>query len=140
LYNLVERSVELEVLPACRDYGLGLIPWSPLHGGLLGGILRKDQRRRSKHGRAADSLDKHRPQVEAYEGFCDEVGEQPADVALAWLLQRDGVTAPIIGPRNVEQLDGSLRALEIGLDEKALARLDEIWPGPGGAAPEAYAW
>jgi len=140
LYNLVERSVELEVLPACRDYGLGLIPWSPLDGGLLGGILRKEQQHRSKSGRAAESLDKHRPQVEAYEAFCDDLGEQPADVALAWLLHQDGVTAPIIGPRTVEQLDGSLRALEISLDEKSLGRLDEIWPGPGGPAPEAYAW
>jgi aryl-alcohol dehydrogenase-like predicted oxidoreductase len=140
LYNLVVRSVELEVLPACRDYGLGLIPWSPLHGGLLGGVLRKEQQRRSRRGRAAEGLDRHRPQVEAYEAFCDELGEQPADVALAWLLHQDGVTAPIIGPRTVEQLEGALRALELTLDEKALARLDEIWPGPGGPAPEAYAW
>jgi NDP-hexose 2,3-enoyl reductase len=140
LYNLVERSVELEVLPACRDYGLGLIPWSPLHGGLLGGVLRKDEQRRSKRGRARNGLEEHRPQVEAYEAFCDELGEQPADVALSWLLHQDGVTAPIIGPRTAEQLDGSLRALEITLDAKALTRLDEIWPGPGGPAPEAYAW
>jgi aryl-alcohol dehydrogenase-like predicted oxidoreductase len=140
LYNLVERTVELEVLPACIDYGLGVIPWSPLHGGLLGGILRKEQQRRSKRGRAAEGLEKHRPQVEAYEAFCDELGEQPADVALAWLLRQKGVTAPIIGPRTIEQLDGSLRALDITLDDKALSRLDEIWPGPGGAAPEAYAW
>jgi NDP-hexose 2,3-enoyl reductase len=140
LYNLAERTVELEVLPACRDYGLGLIPWSPLHGGLLGGILRKQQLSRSAHGRAAQALEKHRPQVEKYEAFCDELGEPPTDVALAWLLKQDGVTAPIIGPRTVEQLDGSLRALEITLDEHATKRLDEIWPGPGGPAPEAYAW
>jgi len=140
LYNLAARTVELEVLPACRDYGLGLIPWSPLHGGLLGGILRKQELTRSAQGRAAQALDKHRAKVEAYERFCDELGEPPADVALAWLLHQDGVTAPIIGPRTVEQLDGSLRALEIKLDENARKRLDEIWPGPGGTAPEAYAW
>ena len=140
IYNLAERSVELEVLPACRDYGLGLIPWSPLHGGLLGGILRKEQKGRSASGRAADSLGAHRPKVEAYEAFCDELGEHPADVGLAWLLHQDGVTAPIIGPRTAGQLDGSLRALEITLEDKALGRLDEIWPGPGGPAPEAYAW
>jgi aryl-alcohol dehydrogenase-like predicted oxidoreductase len=140
LYNLAERSIELEVLPACRDYGVGVIPWSPLHGGLLGGILRKQEQRRSRRGRAADAIEKHRPQVEAYETYCDELGEDPANVALAWLLHQDGVTAPIIGPRTMEQLDGPLRALEISLDEKALARLDEIWPGPGGGAPEAYAW
>jgi aryl-alcohol dehydrogenase-like predicted oxidoreductase len=132
--------VELEVLPAAADYGLGVIPWSPLHGGALGGILRKEQRGRSAKGRAANALEAHRDRIEAWEGFCDELGEQPADVALAWLLHQPAVTAPIIGPRTQEQLDGSLRALEITLEEKALARLDEIFPGPGGTAPEAYAW
>ncbi|MGH2604532.1 MAG: aldo/keto reductase, partial [Dehalococcoidia bacterium] len=140
LYNLAQRSIELEVLPACRDYGLGVIPWSPLHGGLLGGILRKQKLGRSAQGRAAQALEKHRPQVEKYESFCDELGEPPADVALAWLLRQEGVTAPIIGPRTVEQLDGTMRALEFTLDEHARKRLDEIWPGPGGPAPEAYAW
>ena len=140
LYNLVERTVELEVLPACRAYGLGLIPWSPLHGGLLGGVLRKEGAGRSKEGLARDNLDKHRSQVEDYEAFCASLGEDPANVGLAWLLAQEGVTAPIIGPRTLEQLDGALRALELDLDEKALARLDEIWPGPGAAAPEAYAW
>jgi aryl-alcohol dehydrogenase-like predicted oxidoreductase len=128
------------VLPAAQDYGLGVIPWSPLHGGLLGGILRKQDRNRSSGGRADDFLKTNRAAVEAYEAFCDELGEEPANVALAWLLHQPAVTAPIIGPRTIEQLDGALRALEIKLDDKALARLDEIWPGPGGTAPEAYAW
>lgn len=140
LYNLAARTVELEVLPAAHDYGLGVIPWSPLQGGLLGGILRKQDRNRSSGGRAEDTLNANRGAVEAYEAFCDELGEEPANVALAWLLHQPTVTAPIIGPRTIEQLDGALRALEIQLDDKALARLDEIWPGPGGAAPEAYAW
>jgi aryl-alcohol dehydrogenase-like predicted oxidoreductase len=140
LYNLAARTVELEVLPAAIDYGLGVIPWSPLEGGLLGGILRKQERNRSNSGRADDTLNANRPAVEAYEAFCDELGEDPANVALAWLLHQPAVTAPIIGPRTLEQLDGALRALDIVLDEKALTRLDEIWPGPGGAAPEAYAW
>jgi len=140
LYNLAERTIELEVLPACRDYGIGVIPWSPLHGGLLGGILRKQDRGRSGVGRAAQLLETMRPAVEAYEAFCDDLGEQPADVALAWLLHQDGVTAPIIGPRTAEQFTGSLRALEITLDADALARLDKIFPGPGGPAPQAYAW
>ncbi|HXR42337.1 MAG TPA: aldo/keto reductase [Acidothermaceae bacterium] len=140
LYNLAARTVELEVLPAAIDYGLGVIPWSPLQGGLLGGILRKQERNRSNSGRADDTLNANRPAVEAYEAFCDELGEDPANVALAWLLHQPAVTAPIIGPRTLEQLDGALRALDIVLDEKALTRLDEIWPGPGGAAPEAYAW
>jgi aryl-alcohol dehydrogenase-like predicted oxidoreductase len=133
--------VELEVLPACEDYGLGVIPWSPLHGGLLAGVLRKegDGARRAK-GRARDALEANRDAIGAYEDLCAELGEEPADVGIAWLLAQPAVTAPIIGPRTAEQLDGSLRALEITLDDKVLAALDEIFPGPGGAAPEAYAW
>jgi aryl-alcohol dehydrogenase-like predicted oxidoreductase len=140
LYNLAERSVELEVLPACRDYGVGMIPWSPLGGGLLGGILRKAREGRSASEQTRERLEEHRSQVEEYEAFCDELGEQPSDVALAWLLHQPGVTAPITGPRTMEQFEQSLRALEVELDDKALARLDQIWPGPGGPAPEAYAW
>ena len=140
LYNLAERSIELEVLPACRDYGLGVIPWSPLLGGLLGGALRKAREGRSVGEQQRKRLERYRPQVEEYEAFCDELGERPSDVALAWLLHQEGVTGPIVGPRTLEQLEHSLRALEIELDEKALERLDRIWPGPGGPAPEAYAW
>jgi aryl-alcohol dehydrogenase-like predicted oxidoreductase len=139
-YNLLERTVELEVLPAAQELGLGVIPWSPLMGGLLGGILRKTQEGRSAGSNAKRRLKRYGKQVKKYEAFCDEIGEHPADVGLAWLLHQPAVTAPIIGPRTVEQVDGSLRALEISLDSDALARLDAIAPGPGGAAPEAYAW
>ncbi|HEV2892014.1 MAG TPA: aldo/keto reductase [Frankiaceae bacterium] len=140
LYNLVERTIELEVLPACESYGLGLIPWSPLMRGLLGGILRKAKEGRSASERTQELLEEHRPKIEQYEAFCDELGEDPANVGLAWLLHQKGVTGPIIGPRTIEQLTGSLRAVDIELDEKALHRLDEIFPGPGAPAPEAYAW
>ncbi len=140
LYNLAARTVELEVLPAAIDYGLGVIPWSPLQGGLLGGVLRKQEGNRRKGERATGTLTKSRPAVEAYEALCDDLSEQPANIALAWLLHQPAVTAPIVGPRTVEQLDGALRAPEITLDDATLARLDEIWPGPGGEAPEAYAW
>ena len=140
LYNLAERSIELEVLPACRDYGVGVIPWSPLDGGMLGGIVRKAQEGRRASDQTRKRLEEHQGQVEEYEAFCGELGERPSDVALAWLLHQPGVTAPITGPRTLEQLEHSLRALEIELDDEALARLDKIWPGPGGAAPEAYAW
>jgi aryl-alcohol dehydrogenase-like predicted oxidoreductase len=140
LYNLAERTLELEVLPAALDYGIGVIPWSPLHGGLLGGVLRKTEKNRSAGGRANEQLEKLRPQVEAYEAFADELGVDPANLALAWLLHQPAVTAPIIGPRTLEQLEGAATAIDIVLDDKALLRLDEIWPGPGGAAPEAYAW
>jgi aryl-alcohol dehydrogenase-like predicted oxidoreductase len=140
LYNLAERSIELEVLPACRDYGVGVIPWSPLFGGVLGGILRKTREGRSASEQVRQRLEEHQTQVEEYEAFCDELGERPSDVALAWLLHQPGVTAPITGPRTLEQFEQSLRALEIELDDKALERLDQIWPGPGGPAPEAYSW
>jgi aryl-alcohol dehydrogenase-like predicted oxidoreductase len=140
LYNLADRMIELEVIPACEDYGLGLIPWSPLAGGMLGGVLRKIEEGRRARESMQERVEKHRASLEAWEAFCSEMGEEPAYVALAWLLRQPAVTAPIIGPRTLAQLTGSLRALEIQLDEAALARLDEIWPGPGGPAPEAYAW
>jgi len=140
LYNLLERTVELEVLPACRAYGVGVIPWSPLMRGVLGGILRKPKEGRSKSELTQRTLARHRDQVERWEAFCDDLAQQPADVAIAWLLHQPAVTAPIVGPRTTEQLDGAVRALEIGLGEAELARLDEIFPGPGGPAPQAYAW
>lgn len=140
LYNLNARMVELEVIPACEGYGLGLIPWSPLAGGLLGGVLQKIQDGRRASERVQAAVEKHRAQLEQWEAFCADLGEQPADVALAWLLGQTAVTAPIIGPRTLDQLTGSLRALEIKLSAEDLAKLDAIWPGPGGAAPEAYAW
>ncbi|MFG2078217.1 aldo/keto reductase [Nonomuraea maritima] len=138
-YNLLTRTPELEVLPACDDYGIGVIPWSPLAGGLLSGVLRKIDKGRTAADGVLAQLDKHRDKIERYEKFCDELGEQPADVALAWLLRQRAVIAPIIGPRTMEQLEGSLRALEINLDDAALARLDEIFPGHR-TAPEDYAW
>ena len=140
LYNLKDRMVELEVLPACQAYGLGVIPWSPLAGGLLGGVLQKIKEGRRAEKDTRKEIDEKRQQLEAWESFCNELGEKPADMALAWLLNNPVVTAPIIGPRTLEQLTGSLRALEIKLDQAALKKLDEIWPGPGGEAPEAYAW
>ena len=140
LYNLDSRMIELEVIPACRHYGLGLIPWSPLGGGLLGGALGKLRAGRRTEEHVAKQVEKHRGRLERYEALCDELGEQPGAVALAWLLHNPAVTAPIIGPRTLEQLENTVRATEIVLAEDVLKRLDEIFPGPGGAAPEAYAW
>lgn len=140
LYNLNARMIELEVIPACRHYGLGLIPWSPLGGGLLGGVLQKATEGRRADTRQQEQIERYRPQLESYEQLCKELGEQPADVGLAWLLHNPLVTAPIIGPRTQAQLTGSLRALEITLSDETLKQLDTIWPGPGGEAPEAYAW
>ncbi|WP_407572335.1 aldo/keto reductase [Deinococcus altitudinis] len=140
LYNLNARMIELEVIPACGAFGLGLIPWSPLGGGLLGGALKKAEGGRRASESVQKQIEKFRPQLERYEAFCGELGQDPADVALAWLLHNPVVTAPIIGPRTPEQLSGALRALDISLGADALKKLDEIWPGPGGQAPEAYAW
>ena len=140
LYNLTQRAIELEVLPAAQHYGLGVIPWSPLHGGLLGGVLRKESEGKRRHrNRSQEMLDSKRDQVQAYEDLCAEIGHEPSHVALAWLLTQPGVTGPIIGPRTMEQFDSALGALEVTLDDKTLARLDEIWPGHK-TAPEDYAW
>jgi aryl-alcohol dehydrogenase-like predicted oxidoreductase len=140
IYNLLTRQIELEVIPACQHYGVGLIPWSPLHGGLLAGALEKsDAGVRRFEGRAKSDLDDNRPALEQYEEFCRELDRSPADVGLAWLLHQPAVTAPIVGPRTMAQLEGSLTALDVRLDEKALARLDEIFPGYK-PAPMEYAW
>jgi aryl-alcohol dehydrogenase-like predicted oxidoreductase len=140
IYHLNNRTVELEVIPACRYYGLGLIPWNPLDGGLLGGALEKFERGRRMSEETLEEINKNRAKLEQYEALCKELGEPPAAVALAWLLHNPIVTAPIIGPRTIEQLESALRATEITLAEETLKRLDEIFPGPGGEAPEAYAW
>ncbi|MFD8672302.1 aldo/keto reductase [Streptomyces seoulensis] len=142
LYNLAERRAEMEVIPAAQDYGLGVIPWSPLHGGLLGGVIRKEaERGRRASGRAADALadTATRNRIEAYEELLGKHGLEPGEVALAWLLTRPGVTGPIVGPRTGEQLASALRAVELKLSEELLTSLDEIFPGPG-PAPEAFAW
>jgi aryl-alcohol dehydrogenase-like predicted oxidoreductase len=140
IYNLLKREVELEVIPAAIGNGLGIIPWSPLNGGLLGGVVRKQRDGvRRLEGRASEALEENRAAIEQYEAFADDLGHEPGDLALAWLLHQPAVTAPIIGPRTQEQLDGGVRALAIKLDADALARLDAIFPGHK-PAPEDYAW
>jgi len=140
LYNLIERTAELEVLPACQHYGLGVIPWSPLSGGLLGGVLENRGDGRRDSDRIAERVEKYRDQLEEYEDFCQELGAKPAEVALAWLIANPVVTAPIIGPRTLDQLDSALNAVEMEMTDDVLSRLDAIFPGPGDTAPEAYAW
>ncbi len=140
IYNLIARDIELEVLPAAEHHGLGLIPWSPLQGGLLGGVLGKDRDgRRRLEGRAKEAVEQNREQIQQYEDFAAELGHEPGDVALAWLLHQPAVTAPIVGPRTMDQLTAGLRALDVELDDKALTHLDEIFPGHR-PAPEDYAW
>jgi aryl-alcohol dehydrogenase-like predicted oxidoreductase len=140
LYNLSARTIELEVIPALRHYGIGLIPWSPIGMGLLGGALKKANEGRRASPVLQMRIEQHRAQLEKFEALCRELGEEPAIVALAWLLQNPVVTAPIVGPRTKEQLTGTLRALDVSLSDETKHKLDEIWPGPGGEAPQAYAW
>ena len=141
LYNLTARTIELEVIPALRHFGIGLIPWSPIGMGLLGGVLSNKitEGRRATPGLQA-RVKALRLQLEAYEALCAELGESPALVALAWLLYNPAVTSVISGPRTAEQLLENLKALELKLSDETRAKLDEIWPGPGGEAPQAYAW
>jgi aryl-alcohol dehydrogenase-like predicted oxidoreductase len=140
IYNLLVRDIEREVVPAALHYGIGIIPWSPLQGGLLGGVVRKEREgHRRRSGRSADSREEHREQIEEYEALCEDIGHEPAEVGLAWLLSRPGVTAPIVGPRTAEQLRSALTGAEISLDEKVLDRLDELFPGHQ-PAPQGYAW
>ncbi|MEE1938326.1 aldo/keto reductase [Streptomyces sp. TRM 70361] len=139
-YNLIERRAEMEVIPAARGYGLGVIPWSPLNSGLLGGVLRKERENPGRRSSAAlANSPELRERIQAYEDLLDKRGLEPGEVALAWLLAQPGVTGPIIGPRTADQLDSALRAVELELGEELLTALDEIFPGPG-PAPEAFAW
>uniref|UniRef100_A0AAU2V5A3 Aldo/keto reductase n=1 Tax=Streptomyces sp. NBC_00003 TaxID=2903608 RepID=A0AAU2V5A3_9ACTN len=144
LYNLAERRAEMEVIPAAQEYGLGVIPWSPLHQGLLGGALRKEREgtgSRTKVGRSAAGLADPavRARIQAYEDLLAKHDLDPGEVALAWLLTRPGVTGPIVGPRTPAHLESALRAVELELSEELLGALDEIFPGPG-PSPEAFAW
>ena len=140
LYNLIDRMVELEVVPACREFGLGIIPYSPLAGGLLGGVLEKESQGRRSSDNIRKKIEEYSKDLRTYEAFCSEIGEEPANVALAWLLSNPTVTAPIIGPRTIEQLEISQKSLEISFSDEQVVKLTGIWPGPGGEAPEAYAW
>jgi aryl-alcohol dehydrogenase-like predicted oxidoreductase len=139
-YHLDNRTIELEVIPACRHYGVGMIPWSPLGGGLLGGALEKLDTGRRTDEQFAKQVNEKREQLERYEALCKKIGHPPGEVAIAWLLHNPIVTAPIIGPRTMEQLESAVRATAIELDEETMKKLDEIFPGPGGEAPVPYAW
>jgi aryl-alcohol dehydrogenase-like predicted oxidoreductase len=144
LFNLAERRAEMEVIPAAREYGLGVIPWSPLYGGLLGGVIRKEREGAAKRGTAGLAAKvlsdpKQRERIQAYEDLVAKHGMEPGEVALAWLLTRPGVTGPIVGPRTGAQLESALHAVELELPGELLDSLEEIFPGPG-PSPEAFAW
>jgi aryl-alcohol dehydrogenase-like predicted oxidoreductase len=140
LYNLIDRTAEMDVIPACESYGMGVIPWSPLSSGALGGALKKAAEGRRSQGGVQEKVEKHRAKLEKFEAFCAELNHNPAHIALAWLLSNKVVTAPIIGPRTEQQLEDTLKALEIDVSAEIKEKLDEIFPGPGGPSPEAWAW
>ncbi len=133
-YNLRVRKPELEVLPACQDYGLAVIPWSPVAGGALAGKPQDPDGRRSE-----DQYKQDQERLDKWVALCGEIGEAPADVAVAWLLHQPAVTAPIVGPRTMAQLEGGVKSVGIKLDGDVLKRIDEIFPGHK-TAPEDYAW
>jgi aryl-alcohol dehydrogenase-like predicted oxidoreductase len=136
LYHLANRTIEMEVIPAAQHYGIGILPWSPLGGGLLAGAASGTSPRARDARDAAPEL---AARLDAWEQLCADIGHPPATVALSWVRDRPGVVAPIAGVRTEAQLDDALRSLELTLDAEVRSRLDEIFPGPG-PAPEAYAW
>jgi NDP-hexose C3-ketoreductase / dTDP-4-oxo-2-deoxy-alpha-D-pentos-2-ene 2,3-reductase len=138
LYNLIERRAELEVIPACRVYGVGVITWSPLAGGLLAGPAPEAAGRRQSDA-ALRSAAAYAPQLARFSALCERIGEAPGAVALAWLLRQPGVTATIIGPASLQQLTSVLHVPDVRLDDAIIAQIEEIFPGCG-PAPEAYAW
>ncbi len=147
LYNLMERTIELEVLPAARHYGIGLLPWSPLAGGLLAGAAagaaagrRGDDSALLAHSTRERRIAANLDRLQQYEDLAAGLDVTPAALALGWLLAQPGVTAPVLGPRTLDQLTGALPALDVGLEEETLATLDTLFPGPGGEAPDAYTW
>jgi aryl-alcohol dehydrogenase-like predicted oxidoreductase len=101
LYNLTDRMIEMEVIPACETYGIGVIPWSPLARGLLAGASSPPSQGRRASEEVKKEADQHRAKIQAFTALCAKLGENPADVALAWLLHQKAVTAPIIGPRTL---------------------------------------
>ncbi len=140
IYSLADRTPELEVIPAVQHFGIGLIPWSPLGGGMLAGIREQTAGGRRAGEWAKAKLEKHRDAVGRYEDFCKGIKANPAEIALAWVLANPAVTAPIVGPRSGKQLTDAVRTLDMELDDDVMTTLDAIWPGPGGQAPEAYSW
>lgn len=138
-YNLLSRLPELEVIPATQELGLGLLCWSPLQGGMLSGSLLRDIASGQRSSKYVDTLPQgRRQQLERYRELCQSFGQDEAAVSMAWLLSRPGVTAPLVGPRTVRQLEESLEVLQWQLPEELDQQLDCLFPGPGVSAPRAY--
>ena len=134
-YNLLDRRIERELLPCCRTYGIGVIPWAPIAGGLLTGKYRLNQPRpqgaRYEKGAFANrDNDRALAKVEEYLHYCEGRQVAPAHFALAWCLAQTGVTSPIIGPRTMEQMEDYLKALDVTITEEDSKQMDAIFePG-----------
>jgi aryl-alcohol dehydrogenase-like predicted oxidoreductase len=140
IYNLLTRDVEREVLPAVDAYGLGFLAWSPLHEGALAGAGRGDgEGVRRNAGRASEAYAKHKDKIDRFALMAEQMTVSPAELALAWVLARPGVTAAVFGPRTPEHVTSALRAVEMTLDAETTEALDELFPGYQ-PAPEDYAW
>ena len=118
---------------------MAVIPWSPIGGSKLGGHA-LDAAEGSRSFVEKDDIKTYRSQIESYYALCRKIAQPPAVVALAWVLRHPAVTAPIIGPRTMDHLESAVKALKLKLDEKTVAQLEQIFPGPGGTAPQSYAW
>ncbi len=140
-YSLVERSVELDLLPFCRAAGLGVLPWGPLGAGFLSGTYRRDETppAESRMAQTGDdweealarrAVERNFRVLDAVEEIAEERDVPVPAVAIAWLLGVNGVTAPIIGPRTVEHVEGLLPAVELTLDDDERARLEAPAPPP----------
>jgi len=138
LYNLLDRSTEWELLPVCQREGLGVIPWSPLRGGWLSGKFRRGmaappagtriktaEERGWSEGWSRYNTERTWQVLDQLFAVAEAVGKQPAQVALRWVLQRPGVTAPIIGARTLEQLEANLGSTGWALGPECMARLDQ---------------
>ncbi len=142
VYNLLQRTIELEVIPACDSYGMGILPWSPLCSGLLAGNVPSETKGRRSDQINLEWYNRYRVKLEAYGHLCHEYGHSQAEVSLAWLLHNPVVTAPIVGPRTIEQLQQLTKATGLSFPREFLDELDAVFPGvgTGGPAPQAYAW
>ncbi len=135
-YNLLDRRIERELIPMCQTYGIGLLPWAPLAGGLLTGKYIAGQPRPSDARYASRTAPMNRDheeallKVQAFVTWCAGEGLAPADVALAWVMQQPGITSPIIGPKSIQQYSAYMTAAQLVLSPDQLTAIDGIFP-PG---------
>ncbi len=148
-YSILTRGVENDVLPTCRRYGIGVIPWSPLAGGWLSGRYRKDaevpasQRAERLPGRYDMSVPGNRRKLEAADALAklaEEAGISLIEMALAFVTHHPAVTAAIIGPRTLEHLESQLSAADVTLSSDVLDRIDEIVPPGVNLNPSDEGW